>query len=321
MKTTHFLKFLFLVLISLFGRIYVTSSLLAVEAISAVPVTSETIPLAPQLDSSSAALSPPEIPINGAGEEYLPNLEKMQKHLKESNLLEFYLEAERLAKKIRFVRNEQRVTFYSLSGKEEVVACEWFSYYLAKSPFFPDAWLHDKDKYKEMDIKLKEFALEWILYANMEKRAKFHKMENRKLRKQYLSYAKVILKSLNTTSIELEKVSKQDMEKFYEEEKTWPQGILDEDEVWRRKGIAWTAYGISSIRGMRSDACVHVAELYQRELLLLLMDEYPNSASNIHAFFLEIGYSKEQLSRRFQKSIGKDKKTAYLYQGLPKPKE
>jgi hypothetical protein len=267
-----------------------------------------------------SSLAPPLSAAKEAGDDYFQNLEKMEKHLAASNLLEFYLEAGRLVKKINFVRNELRVGLYSLNGKEEIVACEWFSYYLAKSPFFPDVWLHDKDGYKEIDIKLKEFALECILFANLEKKAAFHKVEKGKLQTQYLSYTKVILKALHGIRLELEEVRKREIAKFREEEKTWPQGPFDEDERWRRKGIEGRVYGVATIRAIRSDLCVSVAEGHQRELLLLLMKEYPNNASSIHAFFIEIGYQKEELARRFQKLVGKDKKAAYLYQGLPKPK-
>jgi hypothetical protein len=271
---------------------------------------------------SILSLAPPLVAAKNAGEEYLPNLEKMEKHLKESNLLEFYLEAERFTKKINFTRKERGIGPQQLNGKEEHVACDWFSYYLAKSPLFSDEWVRDKLKYSVTDIQLKRFALECILVVNVERRAALLGVDKQKLRALYLNYAKIIFKSLNTTRIELEKLRKQDWDKFCEEEKTWKRSAtLDDDEIRRRTLIERTSRGISFLRHERSDECRWVAELNQNGLLYMLLEEYPNSASRIHAFFFEIGYSKEQFVRQFRKKFGGNKKTEYLFNGLPKLKD
>jgi hypothetical protein len=327
MKTEVHFKFLLLAAIPFLCGIFLPLSLHADEAISAVPATSETIPLAPQLDSSSAALSPPEIPINGAGEEYLPNLEKMKKHLKESNLSEFFLEAGRFVKKIEFTRKEKRIGTYQLNGKEEHVACEWFSYYLAKSSLFSDEWLYKNGlyEYNTTDIELKKFALDYILAGNIEKRAALLGVDKRKLRMLYLNYAKNILIMLNTTSIELEKLRKQDWEIFRMEEKTWKSDDeLDDEGLWRRKAKRWSAQGLLFRRGNRIDKCRGGTGSSQGDLLLRLIEEYPNNASRIHAFFFEIGYSKEELVRMFLKECEYSREVReakYLFNGLPKSKE
>jgi hypothetical protein len=325
MKTTYSLRFLFLVLISVFAGIHSLPLLHADETISAVPPTAETIPLAPQLDSSSAVLTPPEVSINGAGDDYLPNLEKMQKHLKESNLLEFYLEAGRFAEKIKFTRKEKRIGTYQLNGKEEHIACEWFSYFLVKAPLFSDEMSPKiSGTYKIKDIELKEFALDYILAGNIEKRSVLLGVDKRKLRTLYLNYAKIILKKLKNTQIDSGKLKKADWNKFLEEEKTWKSIDSDDDEFWRRKKISGNASGLFFFRGARIDECRIVVEKMHGKLLLRLLEEYPQSASRIHAYFFEIGYTKDQLVRIFQeeaRSWREVREAKYLFDGLPKLKD
>jgi hypothetical protein len=268
-------------------------------------------------------LAPPPIAAKEAGEEYFPHLEKMEKYLDESKLLEFYLEAERFVRKIRFTLNEERIGIYQLKGKEEHVACEWFAYYLTKSPLFSDEIAQEiSARYRLTDIQLKQFALDCILEVNFEKKSALLSVDKPKLRARYLSYAKVILKMLNTTRIELEKLEEQDWAKFREEETNKPKSnIYDDEAVWRQRAIEGKARELSLLRRDRSEECNHATEWSQRNLLYMLMAEYPNNAPRIHTFFFEIGYSKEKFVRKFRKKFGGNKKTEYLFKDLPKLKD
>ena len=281
-------------------------------------------PLLCRAENASPLLSP-LVAIKGAGEDYLPNLEKMEKYLKESNLLEFYLEAERFTKKIEFTRHERRIGTYTLNGKEEHIACEWFSYYVAKAPLFPDEWVMSKGSDQRTDIQMKEFALECILDGDMQRRAELLSVNKQKLRTLYLNYAKVIFKAFNLECIKLDKLRKRDWNLFLEEKKTWKEeGYMDEKEVWRRKGITGTASVFSYIRKARIQQSRRSIERMQDNLLRRLMEENTRNGPRIHAYFFEIGYSKEDLAKMLRKEARSSKTVRdakYLFDGLPKPKD
>jgi parvulin-like peptidyl-prolyl isomerase len=148
-------------------------------------------------------------------------------------------------------------------------------------------------------------------------------VDKQNLRRLYLSYAKTIFRTLNTTSIELEQLEKQEWDKFKEEKETW-KSVEDSEEIRRRRNTEGTVSIVSYTRRERSHKCRWIMERNQRDLLRTVVEEYPGSAPRIHSFFFEIGYSKEQLlatiqrESKFSKNIREAK---YLLNGLPKPKE
>ena len=279
------------------------------------------------------ALKPPSIPppliAQREAGQYLPQLENLQKLLKEKKFLEFYVESEKVfggarggtvgGHKIKFMKG-------NTPTREEAAALEWVYYYRLAAPLLSHEQLEANGKsYYSEDYLSKIDACERLCRERTSEVAEMFSIDENKLLKHRIETITATLAFLNKLSIYAkdEKMHEKEDKAIWENfdgvkaAEALPEGMRfnnpspEYSRRWDRE---------SARRNRRSNMEVAInfmdeSDNYVRKLVAY----FPKQGKTIQEYIKKTGFypTEYRVAALLRRAVGRNSETEWIFKGLP----
>ena len=258
--------------------------------------------------------------------DYRVELENMRDTIEQGKNLECYQAASMFEKKMRANKRIRAIEGREQVTKEDLMARDWLLYYITITPPLALKEYMRLEKSQQLDIDFKYTAGVILIQRSPSGMAKLLGQNEKMLEARYTAWTQAIMTGFFQINKETEPLYTQQCALLKELQDNPPKdaypGFDEEWLVWKTQQgrILNTLDRISNRREQSSQKIESFGIFYARKIV----EAFPNNGARVQETLMKSGFStKEKCRDILIKAVGSDKKTEYLFRGLPpleKPK-
>jgi hypothetical protein len=277
--------------------------------------------------SGKSALPRPLVSLNETGSDYFESLTKIEERLSKGEIVEFYFDSLKIIKEIETNREIRRLEGRDKFDKEEAVASEWLAYWVTKAPvvpFFSDEEYKNEafsrsailklENFNGRDIGIKRWVFLELRGADNAKMAKLFSKNQKQIDGIHIFYWQILLRTFFDTEDLLQKEFFRGRV-FFEKEVS---SVMEESDLAQNLKIRNFQLYLN-LKKNKYERCRRAIMDVREYFVDKLITTYPKDTSRIQEIIMKSGFStKEQCRDLLLETVGKNKSTEYLFEGLPK---